>query len=102
MFAVFTKNTLVSLYRQPFAWLRFYLLTGILFALSDLCLVGVVWLGDSAGTSFSVFMTITIVFFLLGIQALFFFRLLGRLAWLLEETDRQRRELEYEEEEIEE
>jgi len=29
---------------------------------------------------------------------LFFFRLLGRLAWLIEETDRQKRELEEEEE----
>ena len=99
MFAVFAKNTIASLYRQPLAWLRFYLLAGILFVLSDLCLVGIVWLGDSAGTLSFVFMTITIVFFLLGIQSLFFFRLLGRLAWLLEETDRQRRELEYEEEE---
>ena len=95
MFAVVAKNTLISLYRQPFAWLRFYLLTGVLFILCDLCLLFVLWL-DPAGSLF--FVGLTFFFFLLAIQSLFFFRLLGRHAWLIEETDRRRRECEEEEE----
>ena len=95
MFAVLAKNTMASLFRQPFAWFRFYSLTGILSILADLCLVGALWL-DSTGSLFLV--TLTLFFFLFGIQSLFFFRLLGRLAWLLEETDRQKREREEEDE----
>jgi DNA-directed RNA polymerase subunit M/transcription elongation factor TFIIS len=93
MFAVFAKNTLFSLYRQPFAWFRFYLLTGVLFVLSDLCSVFTVWL-DPTGSMFVV--SLTVFCFLFAMQSLFFFRLLGRLAWLLEETDRQKRESEEE------
>jgi DNA-directed RNA polymerase subunit M/transcription elongation factor TFIIS len=96
MFAVLAKNTIISLFRQPFAWFRFYLLTGILVTLCDLCLFFVTWF-DSTGFLF--FVSITLFFFLFAIQSLFFFRLLGRLAWLIEETDRQRREIEFEEEE---
>jgi hypothetical protein len=91
MFAVLAKNTIISLYRQPYSWLRFYLLTGVLFAFSELCFILVaLWLGLDA------LIQITLFLFLFGIQALFFFRLLGRLAWLLEETERQKYELEYE------
>ena len=97
MLALLAKNTLVSLVRQPFAWLRFYLLTGVLFALPELCFIFVaMWSGSSA---IGFFVLITLFFFLFAIQSLFFFRLLGRLAWLVEETDRQKRELEEEAEE---
>ena len=94
MFAILAKNTIASFWNLPFAWLRFYLLTGALFILSDLCFLMVtIWLG-------SFFVLITLFFFLFAIQSLLFFRLLGRLAWLIEETDRQIRELEEEEEEM--
>ncbi|MCL2709953.1 MAG: hypothetical protein FWE95_03645 [Planctomycetaceae bacterium] len=100
MLALLAKNTLVSLVRQPFAWLRFYLLTGVLFVLSDLCLVfAEMWL---QGSEIGFYILFTFFFCLFAIQSLFFFRLLGRLAWLIEETDRQKRELEEEEEEEEE
>ena len=94
MFAVFAKNILVSLFRQPFAWFRFYLLTGILFVLSDGCFIPIAaWLAPSEAG----FLVLTTLFvFLFAIQSLFFFRLLGRLAWLIEETARQKRELEEE------
>ena len=100
MFAVLAKNMMASLFRQPFAWFRFYFLTGILSILADLCLMGVLfmvalWL-DSTDSMFLV--VLTLFFFLFGIQSLFFFRLLGRLAWLLEETYRQKREREEEDE----
>jgi len=93
MLALLAKNTITSLYRQSFAWFRFYSLTGGLFALSDICLFVTIWL-DSTGSLFILW--ITLFFFVLALQSLFFFRLLGRLAWLLEETDRQKHELEYE------
>jgi hypothetical protein len=96
MFSPFARNTIVSLYRQPFAWFRFYLLVGVLFVLSDLCLIVVAILSGSSELMF--FVGIVVFFFLFAIQSLFFFRLLGRLAWLIEETDRRRRELEYEQE----
>jgi hypothetical protein len=93
MFGVLAKNTVASLFHQPFAWFRFYLLTGMLFALADLCLIGTIGLGPT-GPMFVV--TPTLFFFLFAIQSLCFFRLLGRLAWLLEETHRQKRELDEE------
>jgi hypothetical protein len=93
MFAVLTKNILVSLFRLPFAWFRFYFLTGILFTLSDVCLVVAVGLATISSLSL---LWIMLGFFLFAVQSLFFFRLLGRHAWLLEETDRRRRELEEE------
>ena len=93
LFAVLAKNTLASLFRQPFAWFRFYLLTGILFILADLSFMGMLWL-DSDGSMF--FITLSFFSFLFVIQSFFFFRLLGRLAWLIEETDRRKRELEEE------
>jgi hypothetical protein len=95
MFGVLAKGTVASLFRQPFAWFRFYLLTGMLFFLSDLCLflIGALW-SSSAGLMYPV--TLTLFFFLFAIQLLFFFRLLGRHAWLLEETDRRKWELEEE------
>ena len=93
MLAMLSRNIIISLYRQPFAWFRFYTLTGLLFILADLCFIGAVWLGIWLNTFFVAF---TLFFFLFAIQALFFFRLLGRHAWLLEETDRRRRELEEE------
>jgi len=95
MFAVLAKNTIVSLFRRSSAWFRFYLLTGILFALSDLLFFFVAaWLDYVVPLYF---LWITLFFFLFAVQSLFFFRLLGRHAWLLEETDRQQRELEDEE-----
>lgn len=90
MFAVLAKNTVCSLYRQSFAWFRFYLLTAILFLSSDLCLFAV------NSIVALLFVSLILLFLLIAIQSLFFFRLLGRLAWLIEETDRQRREVEYE------
>ena len=94
MFAVFAKNILVSLFRQPFAWFRFYLLTGILFVLSDGCFsIATTW-SASNGVGFLVLTTLFV--FLFAIQSLFFFRLLGRLAWLIEETARKKCELEEE------
>jgi len=90
MFAVFAKNTMVSLFRFPFAWFRFYCLTGTLFILAELSLIGALWL-DSTGSMF--FVTLAVFCFIGVIQSLFFFRFLGRLAWLIEETDRRRREL---------
>ena len=97
MLALLAKNTLVSLVRQPFAWLRFYLLTGVLFVLSDLCLAfAETWL---LGSEIGFYVLLTLFSFLFAIQSLFFFRLLGRLAWLVEETDRLKRELEEEAEE---
>ena len=95
MFSVIAKNTVASLFRQPFVWFRFYLLTGALFVLADLCFIGALWL-DSTGSMFLA--TFTLFFFLFAVQSLFFFRLLGRLAWVIEETDRRKRELEEEEE----
>jgi hypothetical protein len=94
MFALFAKNTIVSLYRQPFAWFRFYLLTGVLFVLFDICLLLVA--ASFGATEVMIFVGIALFFFLFAIQTLFFFRLLGRLAWLIEETDRQARELDEE------
>jgi len=93
MLAILAKNTILSLYRQSYAWLRFYLLTAVLFLLADLCLVGALWFASAEAP-----VGIAIFLFLVAIQSLFFFRLLGRLAWLLEETDRREREREFEEE----
>jgi len=93
MFAVFAKNTMASLFRFPFAWFRFYFLTGTLFILADISLVGALWF-DSTGSMF--FVTLTFFCFICVIQSLFFFRFLGRLAWLIEESDRQSREWEEE------
>jgi len=95
MFAVLAKNTIASLFRLPFAWFRFYFLTGVLFALCDRGFFVAVS-SDSTGSLF--FVWTTLFFLLFAIQSLFYFRLLGRLAWLIEETDRQKRELEYEDE----
>jgi DNA-directed RNA polymerase subunit RPC12/RpoP len=92
MFALLAKNMVMSLFRQPFAWFRFYLLTGILFVLSDLGIILVAVLSSPTDIMFCV--GIAMFFFLFAIQSLFFFRLLGRHAWLLEETDRRRRERE--------
>ncbi|MDR0327077.1 MAG: hypothetical protein LBI05_02140 [Planctomycetaceae bacterium] len=95
MFAVFTKNILASLFRMAFAWFRFYVLTGMLFVSADLCLMTVAS-SNSDGSLSPVLLAL--LFFLFGIQSLFFFRLLGRLAWLIEETYRQKCELEEENE----
>jgi hypothetical protein len=95
MFAVLTKNILGSLFRMAFAWFRFYALTGMLFVSADLCLLTVASL-DSDGSLFPVLLALFFVLF--GLQSLFFFRLLGRLAWLIEETYRQKYESEEENE----
>ena len=99
VFALLARNMVASLWRQPFAWLRFYLLSGMLFVLSDLCLIitatMAIWLASS---EVGFLVLITLFFFLFAIQFLFFFRLLGRHAWLLEETVRQQYELEDEDE----
>ena len=91
LFIPLAKNTLFSFWRQPFAWLRFYSLTGVLFVLSDVCIFVLLntWLASIA-LMFYVF--VTFFFLLFAVQSMFFFRLLGRLAWLLEETERQKRE----------
>ena len=97
IFSVFAKNTIASLFRQPSVWLRFYLLTGALFILAGLCLIGFSWLVSAwLPPAMSFLVAFTLIFFLFAIQSLFFFRLLGRLAWTIEETDRQKRELEEE------
>jgi hypothetical protein len=93
MFAVFAKNILVSLFRMAFAWFRFYALTGMLFVAADLCLMTVALLGSDE-SFFPVLLAL--FFFLVGLQSLFFFRLLGRHAWLIEETYRQKYESEEE------
>jgi hypothetical protein len=95
MLAVFTKNILGSLFHMAFAWFRFYALTGMLFVAADLCLVTVALLGSDE-SFFPVLLAL--FFFLLGIQSLFFFRLLGRHAWVIEETYRQKYESEEEKE----
>jgi len=95
MFAVLAKNTVASLWHLPFAWLRFYLLTGMLFILADLCLFAAMWLSSLI----SFFVWIAFFFFLFALQTLFFFRLLGRLAWLIEEASRQKYEREEEDDE---
>ena len=97
MFAVLAKDTVASLFRQPFAWFRFYALTGMLFVLADLCFTGAAWLGSMESMLLFV-VALTLFFFLFAIQSLFYFRLLGRLAWLLEETYRRKQELEEEDE----
>ena len=93
MFAVLAKNTVASLWHLPFAWVRFYLLTGMLFILADLCFFAATWLGSN---ELIFFLLIAFFFFLFALQTLFFFRLLGRLAWLIEETSRQKHEREEE------
>jgi len=97
MFSILAKNIIVSFFRLPFAWFRFYLLSGMLFALSDIGLViGLVAAVSLDSTGALFLLWITLFFFLFGIQSLFFFRLLGRLAWLIEETYRRNRELDEE------
>ena len=97
MFALLAKNTIISFWHQPFAWFRFYLLTGMLFVFFDLCFIfAPICLAPNNNLMSCVL--IAVFFFLFAVQLLFFFRLLGRLAWLIEETDRQKRELEEEEE----
>jgi len=109
IFALLARNMVASLWNQSFAWFRFYLLTGILLVISvfsDACFFYATFLFAVVTESPRfVFMNalicvvlFTVSFFLFAIQFLFFFRLLGRHAWLLEETARMKYERERKEE----
>ncbi|MDO5552461.1 MAG: hypothetical protein Q4G68_01750 [Planctomycetia bacterium] len=90
-FVLVTGDVLASFTRVGRAWFNFYVISIVLFNLT--LLIGVAALcavHKSGNTLGGVFTTSLIISLLLSIMPVLYLRFLGRLGWLIEETNRKR------------
>ena len=94
-FSPVSRGTLRTFARYTGVWIRFYVLASLLILSLDIALVGIWYLAVElfiAGPNSSILVIVSGIvlgFFWINFFSLLFFRLLGRLAWVLEENVRQ-------------
>jgi len=95
---IFKSSVLWSLWLTPMTWLRFYLLSGVICLFPAMLIAALFFVAESVNMIGAACYSLA---FCLPFFSLCYFRLFGRLGWVIEETIRQKH-AEMEEEAIEE